>query len=62
MILFDNIMVEIKISQKVIELFFCGSKLDIPIAYFRVTKDIRLHSAHYFIMRIPHKGDTLTCL
>ena len=64
MILFDNIMVEIKIPQKVIGLFFCGSKLDIPIALsfnrtleLQKTSDciiVHITSSREFLIRVIH--------
>ena len=46
----------------VTELFMEGRKLIISLvfvtkSYFAVPKNIRLNSAHYFIMRIPYKQE-----
>ena len=40
--------------------FIRGRKLDISIvfitqSYFKVPKDVRLNSTHFFIMKIPNK-------
>ena len=42
------------------ELFIRGRKLNISIAlimqsYFKVQKDVRLNSTHFFITKIPNK-------
>ena len=47
-----------KLSPVVIELFIRGKKLNILIvfitrSYFKVPKDVRLNSTHFFIMKIP---------
>ena len=44
------------------ELFIRGRKLNISIAfitqsYFKVPKDVRLNSTHFFIMKIPNKRE-----
>ena len=49
-----------KLNPIVIELFTRGRKLNISIvfitqSYFKVPKDVRLNSAHFFIMKIPNK-------
>ena len=46
----------------VTELFVRGRKLNISLAfitqlYFKVPKDVRLNSAHYFVMKIPTKRE-----
>ena len=43
-------------------MFFRGRKLNIPIvfitqSYFKVPKDVRLNSTHFFIMKIPNKRE-----
>ena len=43
-------------------MFIGGRKLNISIVfitplYFKVPKDVRLNSTHFFIMRIPNKGE-----
>ena len=49
-----------KLNPIVTELFIRGRKLSISLvfikqSYFAVPKNIRLNSAHYFIMKIPNK-------
>ena len=51
-----------KLNPVVTELFIRGRKLNISIifitqSYFKVPKDVRLNSTHFFIMRIPNKGE-----
>ena len=46
----------------VTELFTRGRKLNISIvfimqSYFKVPKDVRLNSTHFFIMKIPNKRE-----
>ena len=46
----------------VMELFIRGRKLNISIvfitqSYFKVPKDVRLNSTHFFIMKIPNKRE-----
>ena len=46
----------------VTELFVRGRKLNISIvfitkSYFKVPKDVRLNSTHFFIMKIPDKRE-----
>ena len=43
-------------------MFIRGRKLNISIvcitqSYFKVSKDVRLNSAHFFIMKIPNKRE-----
>ena len=49
-----------KINPVVTKLFIRGRKLNISVVfitqfYFAVPKNIRINSAHYFIMKIPNK-------
>ena len=49
-----------KLSPIVTELFIKGRKINISLAfitqsYFAVSKNIRLNSTHYFIVKIPNK-------
>ena len=49
-----------KLNPVVTELFITGRKLNISIvfiteSYFKVSKDVRLNSKHFFIMKIPNK-------
>ena len=51
-----------KLNPLVIELFIRGANLNISIAfvtqsYFKVPKDVRLISIHFFIMKIPSKKE-----
>ena len=51
-----------KLNSFVMELFIRGRKLNISIvfitqSYFAVPRNIRLHSMHYFIMKIPNKRE-----
>ena len=51
-----------KLNSIVTELFIRGRKLNISLvfimqSYFKVPKDVRLHSTHFFIMNFPHKGE-----
>ena len=64
LIVFDDIIADMinnnKLNPVVTELFIRGRKLDISIvfitqSYFKVPKDVRLNSTHFFIMKIPNK-------
>ena len=49
-----------KLNSIVTELFIRGRKLNISLvfitqSYFKVPKDVRLNSTHFFIMKIPNK-------
>ena len=66
LIVFDDMIADIinnkKLDSIVTELFIRGRKLNISIAsitqsYFKVPKDVRLNSTHYFIMKIPNKRE-----
>ena len=51
-----------KLNSVVTELFIRDRKLNISIifitqSYFKVTKDIRLHSTHFFIMKILNRRE-----
>ena len=51
-----------KLNPVVTELFIRGRKLNISIffitqSYFKVPKDVRLNSTHFFIMTIPNKRE-----
>ena len=51
-----------KLNPIVTELFIRGRKLNISIvfitqSYFKVPKDVRLNSTHFFIMKIPKKRE-----
>ena len=51
-----------KLNPIATELFIRGRKLNISVvfitqSYFRVPKDVRLNSTHFFIMKIPNKRE-----
>ena len=51
-----------KVNPVVTELFIRGTKLNVSIvfithSYFKVPKDVRLNSTHFFIMKIPNKRE-----
>ena len=51
-----------KLNSIVTELFIRGRKLNISLvfitqSYFKVPKDVRLNSTHFFIMKIPNKRE-----
>ena len=66
LIIFDDMIADMinnnKLNPIVTELFIRGRKLNISIAfitqsYFKVPKDVRLNSKHFFIMKIPNKRE-----
>ena len=66
LILFDDMIADMinnnKLNPIVMELFIGGRKLNISIvfitqSYFKVPKDVRLNSTHFFIMKIPDKRE-----
>ena len=66
LIVFDEMIVDMINNKKrnpvVTELFIRGRKLNISIlfitkSYFKVPKDYRLNSTHFFITRIPNKRE-----
>ena len=66
LIVFDDMIADMfnnkKLSPIVTELFIRGRKLNISIvfitqSYFKVPKDVRLTSTHFFIMKIPNKRE-----
>ena len=66
LIVFDDVIADIfnkkKLNPIVTELFIRGRKLNISISfitqsYFKVPKDVRLNSTHFFIMKIPNKRE-----
>ena len=66
LIVFDDMIADMfnnkKLSPIVTELFVRGRKLNISIvfitqSYFKVPKDVRLSSTHFFIMKIPNKRE-----
>ena len=53
-----------KLNSIVRELFIRGRKLNISLifitqSYFKVPKDVRNISTHFFIMRIPNKSELM---
>ena len=51
-----------KLNSVVTVLFIRGRKLNISLvfmtqSYFKVPKDVRLNSTHFFIMKIPNKRE-----
>ena len=66
LIVFDDMITDMinnkKLDSIVTELFIRGRKLNISIvfimqSYFKVPKDVRLNSTHFFIMKIPNKRE-----
>ena len=66
LIVFDDMIADMisnnKLNPKVTELFIRGRKINISIvfitqSYFKVPKDVRLNSTHFFIMKIPNKRE-----
>ena len=66
LIIFDDMIADMinnnKLNPIVTELFITGRKLNISIVfitqyYFKVPKDVRLNSTHFFIMKIPNKRE-----
>ena len=66
LIIFDNMIADMinnkKLDSIVTEFFIRGRKLNISIvfimqSYFKVPKDVRLNSTHFFIMQIPNKRE-----
>ena len=66
LITFDDVIADMinndKLNPIVTELFIRGRKLNISIvyitqSYFKVPKDLRLNSTHFFIMKIPNKRE-----
>ena len=65
-IVFDDMIADIinnkKLNPVVTELFIRGGKLNISLvfttqSYFKVPKDARLNSTHFFIQKIPNKRE-----
>ena len=66
LIVFDDMIADMinnnKLDSIVTELFIRGRKLNVSIvfitqSYFKVPKDVRLNSTHFFIMKIPNKRE-----
>ena len=67
LIVFDDMIADMinneKLNPVVTELFIRGRKLNISIvfitqSYFKVPKEVRLNSTHFFITRIPNRAST----
>ena len=66
LIVFDDMIADMinnkKLNSIVTELCIRGRKLNISIvfiteSYFKVPKDVRLNSTHFFVMKIPNKRE-----
>ena len=66
LIAFDDMIADMinnnKLNPIVMELFIRSRKLNISIvfitqSYFKVPKDVRLNSTHFFFMKIPYKRE-----
>ena len=66
LIVFDDMIADVinnkKVNSIVADLFIRGRKLNISLvfitqSYFKVPKDVRLNSTHFFIMKIPNKRE-----
>ena len=66
LIVFDYMIADMinnkKLNSIVTELFIRGRKLNISLvfitqSYFKVPKDVRLNTTHFFIMKIPNKRE-----
>ena len=66
LIVFDDMIADMinneKLNSVVTELFIRGRKLNISLvfitqSYFKVSKDFRLNTTHFFIMKIPNKRE-----
>ena len=64
LIVFDDIIADMtnnkNLNSIVTELFITGRKLKISLvfitqSYFKIPKDVKLNSTHFFIMKIPNK-------
>ena len=66
LIVFDDMIVDMiqnkKLNSKVTKFFITGRKLNISLvfitqSYFKVPKDVRLNTTHFFIAKIPNKRE-----
>ena len=66
LIVFDDMIADIiknkKLNSIVTELFIRGRKINISLvfitqSYFKVPKDVRLNTSHFFIAKIPNKRE-----
>ena len=64
LIVFDDMIADMisnkNLNSRLTELFVRGRKLSISLAFitqscFKVPKDVRLNTTHFFIMKIPNK-------
>ena len=70
LIVFDDMIADIinnkKLNPVVTELFIRSRKLNISFvfitqSYFKVPKDVRLNSTHFFIMKLSNKRELANC-
>ena len=68
LIVFDDMIADMinnkKLNSIVTELLIRGRKLNISLifitqSYFKVSKDVRNNSTHFFIMKIPNKRELM---
>ena len=66
LLIFDDMIANMinnkKLNSIVTELFIRGRKLNISLvfitqSYFKVPKDVKLNTTHFFIMKIPNKRE-----
>ena len=66
LLIFDDMVADMinnkKLNSIVTELFIRGRKLNISLvfitqSYFKVPKDVRLNTTHFFIMKIPNRRE-----
>ena len=66
LIVFDDMIVDMinntKLNSIVTELFIRGRKLNISLvyitqSYFKVPKDVRLNTTHFFIAKVPNRRE-----
>ena len=66
LIVFDDMTADMihnkKLDSIVTELFIRGRKLNISLvfitqSYFKVAKDVRLNTTHFFIAKVPNKRE-----
>ena len=62
LIVFDDMIVDMINNKKINSIVFRSRKLDISLvfitqSYFKVPKDVRLNTTHFFIMKIPNKRE-----
>ena len=66
LLIFDDMIADMinnkELNHVVTELFITGRKLNISIvfitqSYFKVPKDVRLNSTHFFTMKMPNKRE-----